>query len=364
MCLGLAAAAPAQAPPGGTTIILAEMDQRDWLNSLTTTNSFRAPNPNPAVEWDMTEEGETVSHAAYVKGSGVTVKIRLANKTGNRVAGSFTIQGARLKVPGPSAVDPGPYYVSLSASPSSFSFSLAPTTKFSQEITISGLPNHVAVGAFEVKYTIQAAEYSPDDEILRTSTIGTNGTFQAWERICILDATPIGYLIDDNDPTTESPWEHGIWTDFLEYTCRWAYGASGPAQVKEWMTKGMFLSRYTPKNWLYYDPSSNWYWNTPINSAESSILDLPGFLSDLGDPLSMDEAFARLDCRDFAGILCLALSCHGAPSACARFHEGSFSPFTTWPLCPAGADPSLVGPAYYWTPTVSSTTCHHPSIFM
>lgn len=115
----------------------------------------------------------------------------------------------------------------------------------------------------------------------------------------------------------------------------------------------MFLSRHAHNNWLYYDSSVDSYWTPEYDPEADKPLDLSQFLLDIGNPNSSPERAIPLDCRGFSGILHLALSSHGLSTACALIVPNTGGYFMTWPLCPAGADPALTGPAYLSTPTIS-----------
>jgi len=348
---------------GGALPRLAEFhfDQRDYKGNLTTTDSSIAPNSHPAIEWNRAPGFETdVTHIAYVKGSAATLDIRLTNQRPHPVSGSFNFTSARLKVPGPSTVDPGPYYLPLSITCPNSSFLLQSNTSIVLTATINGLPNHVAVGGLQVKYDLPLID-NPGPNQPGPCDNGTTGNWVDWERICVLDATPVGYLVDDQDQATEAPWEHGIWTDFLEYTCRWAYGASGPAEVRRELTKGIHYGKYAPWNRLHYLPINGQYWGVSKFGDGQDFFSLNMLMNDLGSPVDNNlgsSIWVLGNCSDFGGILQLSLSSHGVTAECVIVKtpgvwvepsDPNEPPYLDtgywyWPLCKAGSDSTITSP--------------------
>jgi hypothetical protein len=190
------------------------------------------------------------------------------------------------------------------------------------ELTISNVPNHVAVGQLELQYDL------PLTDGVIAGNNGTNGSFVGWERVCLLDASPTGL-------------QSVPWVDFLEFSCRWAFGSVGQAQTMRELTKGLNKSNRCPDNRTLYSHaiSSSYYLGSNLN-----YVDLSDFTVDLeeGPVISMD-------CRDYAGILYLAFQSQGA-NPTFRWLERwdpiqQFVPggFYTWPLCPAGTDDTVSG---------------------
>lgn len=369
-CLGLAISAQAQLPPGGPgepRMPNVAIDRIDYQGNLRTTDSMTAPAMHPEVEvvtpfggnWEPGVNPVSLSHVAYVKGVTPTIKLRINNCNGQVVTGSLTFTDARLVVPGPSTVDPGPYTLPLSVTVAPSSFTVAANSTLEVTATVNGLPNHVAVGGLEVKYDMPLVRDPGGAN--HTGNNGTNGNWEAWQRICILDATPVDYLVDDHNRATEAPWEHGIWTDFLEYTCRWAYGASGPAEVRREMTKGIHYGKYAPWNRLHYLPINGQYWGMSKFGDGQDFFSLNMLMNDLGSPVDNNlgsSIWVLGNCSDFGGILQLSLSSHGVTAECVIVKtpgvwvepsDPNEPPYLDtgywyWPLCKAGSDSTITSP--------------------
>lgn len=341
-CLGFTPLALAQMPPEDPGAMPnVAIDRLDYQGNLRTTDRFTAPAMDPEVEvvsqfggnWEPGVVPVSLSHVAYVKGATASIKIRINNCNGQIVTGSLTFTQARLAVPGPSAVDPGPYYLPLTMTPSSFI--IPPNSTVEVTTTVNGLPAHVAVGGLQVKYDMPLVRDPGGAN--HTGNNGTNGNWEAWQRICILDATPIGL-------------QAVPWTDFLEYTCRWAYGASGSSSVREEMTKGIHFGQYTPFNRFQYDPGVNYFWDLPKYATSTVPYLLSLLLWELGSPLDLQTAgWIQVDCRDINGLLQIALSSQGVNSECVVVMsfwtiEHQHTGYYYWPLCRAGNDPSVTWP--------------------
>jgi hypothetical protein len=332
--LAFAAALPQINPPGGggppglPSLQHVGIDQKDYQGNVQTTERSIFPTPHPAIEYNQAPGFNVqVSHIAYVKGGSASVKLRVFNRRVNPVSGSLAFTQARLMVPGPNYTDPGPHYLPVSLSVSGGSFSLQPNGTAELTATISGLPSHVAVGALQVQYNMPLTENPGTPQALQADN-GTQGNWQTWERICVLDAAPIGL-------------QAVPWTDFLEYTCRWAFGASGTTEVLREMTRGIHYSNRSPWNRHFYNPALPKYW-----TWVRTYYDLSKYLFDIGDPTqsSWPSHWVELDCQDFAGLLFLAFQSHGKESFCREVESAQTAKFTTWPMCRAGMDSTIVGP--------------------
>jgi hypothetical protein len=347
----------AQRPGGPPNVLVAVIDQRDYQGNTSTTERALFPTPHPGLEFSahrgtpqQPDTHQNVSHVAYVKGATSTISLRLTNQQNTTATGTLTFTGAQLVVPGPNNA-PAPQELPVSLTCSSPTFTLPPFASTTMTATLSGLPSHVAVGQLQVKFELPVSYGPPGNP--GSSNNGTAGGWVNWERICILDSAPIGL-------------QAVPWTDFLEYTCRWAFGASGPAAVRREMTKGIFYGNRSPWNRLYYNSAINNYWkwtDADGNYIGTGPYRLGLLLGTLSSPINRQQSsqiWTSADCRDFAGLLFLAISSHGASSSCTILtgptrilldvngnpvlDEDQQPIFTShynyWPLCPAGSDPT------------------------
>ncbi|MCC6404355.1 MAG: hypothetical protein IT207_10140 [Fimbriimonadaceae bacterium] len=246
-----------------------------------------------------------------------------------RLVGTMTLNWAKLVCPGPNTEGPPgswsnpPFDIPLGFSPATTPVDLA-AYGGSQNITytFSGLPNHVALGDLEVAYDLPLQREGLFEW-------GENGETGKWTRVFLTDSTPVG--------------AQGIpWADFLEYTCRWAWGAAGASDLRVKMTRGMHYSnRCADRRLLYrYD-----YPRFAVLQADSTY---QYFLGDLTRLLDLPSS-AELDCNDFAAGLQLALSSHGTSAEVIVMSEdgtGGSTGFATNPLCQAGDDSTNLGNYY------------------
>jgi len=306
------------------------IDRRNYTGNIQATdrNWFYQPSgQHPAIEYPASP---TVTHVAYLKGNTISVTVRWHSDYEESLSGSLTWQGARLVVPGPSINDAGPYFINLTPSGSTVPVTLPSGGSFETTLTITGVPNYVAVGQLQVKFDL------PLTDGIMLGNNGTNGEWQGWERACLLDSNPIGL-------------QAVPWTDLLEYTCRWAFGQSGVSNVGRELTRGIHYGRYTPYNRNVYNPGGNWYFNDIETNAVSNYK-LKAYLLAAGNPWSGQGivTWINLDCRDFAGILFLAMQSHGINSQVDYItDQDPDKGFTYWPLCLAGSDSTDV--ANYWS---------------
>ncbi len=180
-------------------------------------------------------------------------------------------------------------------------------------LTITGVPNYVAVGQLEIKFDMPLTK-APG----QTGNNGTQGNFHGWERIPLIDSTPIG--------TQAMPW-----ADLCEYSCRWAFGYSGFANVRRELTRGLHYSSRAPWNRTKYVQYGRTYYFTYGGPFYFSSL-----LSALSDPwlASQEELYVSMNCHEYAAVLFLALQGHGIPAATDALYRGVT--WWTWPGCPAG----------------------------
>lgn len=155
---------------------------------------------------------------------------------------------------------------------------------------------------------------------------GTLGSYDSWERLFLVDATPI-------EPQAVP------WADYLEYTCRWAFGSSLATHVKREMTYGMHYSNRSSTARTRYDPMKPAYFY-PVYIENGGMAEC---FYDLGNlTASLDTEFwTPLDCREFAEGLQLALNQHGV-AAGAEYLKPIEGGFATNLLCPAGTDSTLI----------------------
>lgn len=340
VCLVAALCAPAAfsqgGPPGGggppplSNHPGVYLEQRDFQGNRTTTERTIFPNPHPAIEYSFTTNQVTnVTHVAYTKGSTITAQVRFKNDTDFPFSGNLNLISARLACPG---LQSGTEYLPLTISSSQTSLTLPPGGGASVTVTIGGAPNYIAVGGLEVKYSlILMKNPGPDQEGPYENGTGQSG-WENWVRVCLLDSTPIGL-------------QAVPWTDFLEYTCRWAFGASGTTQVLSEMTKGIHYSgRVSPNNTLRYSGAVGRFWLLEPTSTTGGSYDLTKYLNIINGSNPYQKTG---NCADFAGLLHLAVLSHGIQTDCLSMRAESTEFFTTWPLCPAGSDPSITFPRSY-----------------
>jgi hypothetical protein len=314
----------------------------DYQGHIPTSNrhwyySEHGPN-QPAAEFDMLDPnrpGILVHGAAYVRGpSSIAVEVTLWNDTDQPVTGEFAAQEARLRAPRNKLwweSDGIQYweFLSLGASPSSVPLNIAAFGTQTFTLTFSGLPNHVALGALQVRYNM------PLSNGIGMYENGTKGGFATWPWIYLLDRQPVG--------RQEVPW-----TDFLNYTCRWAYGAAG-ADLPEKLTYGTHVSNRLGNAKLLYDPGQQ-YWfihyilqdaNDPFGGATAEV-DLAFFTTAM-DAFNFPFNAVAMQCMDFGGILATAFHSHGREHQISRLWGVDFPyivSFRTNGMCPAGTDRS------------------------
>lgn len=267
-----------------------------------------------------------VTHVAYVRGSAINVTVRWRNWKVQPVNGTLTWQSARLACPG--AIAPIEYINLGIGGAGSVPVSMAANGgHFQTTLTLTNVPDYVAVGGLELKFDMPLTS-GPE-----TANNGTAGAFVTWERVCLLNAAPIGVM--------STPW-----VDFLEYTCRWAFGTNSATSLPRDMTKGLYANLRTSQNNVSYSPQGEIYWDM-FRSLDppgifSSPFKLSNFLEAHGAP-EVGPAFADpSNCSTYSGLLQLALAAHGTASN-SIFME-KFLPvpevpteFGTWPVRWAGS---------------------------
>jgi hypothetical protein len=323
------ALASAQQPPQYHDFHLAARDCKGNIDLTDRVWYYHAQNKKyPAVEVDFFDTRPSQARgAAYIKGAtSFDLDITLKNENDENVTGSFVVTDARLKVPRNPTGSEDPQteyyeYISLNFSPSTTAVSVA-ALGGTQTFTLgfSGLPEHVALGQLQIKYNL------PLNDGLMNYDNGTNGGWATWEWVYIVDSAP--------DGLQEVPW-----ADFLNYTCRWAYGADGEEDVLIKMTRGMHYSNRSPAHRLGYDPGQEWLY---ISYGETRKLWLARFTYHLDT-----NDYVWLDCHEFAQLLRAAFHTQGYDGEANQYTKMVWNtgtqtwqaaPFVTNELCVASFD--------------------------
>jgi hypothetical protein len=304
---------------------------RDVKDNLPTTDRdwyYTSRPVYPAAEintYDPLPRPGPIIGIAYTRGvTTLTVEIQWKNYNAFPVWGHFQINGARLMAPtNPPPPPPDPpadwttrdhwEYLSLSVDPTPIAVSFgANGGTDTVTFTISGLPEHVACGVLQVNYNLNLTEglFQYDN--------GTKG-WGPWEWIYILDSVPTGV-------------QAVPWADFLNYTCRWAWGAVGAEDLKTKLTFGMHYSNRSPAHRLGYAP------NEPAVFHPSTYGNV--WLKAFTTALDF-STHVFMPCEDFAAILAVAFMTHGQAryvSDIQRLHEEQLTGFYTNEICLAGLD--------------------------
>lgn len=311
--------------PGPMTWTDVNLTTRDYSGNVTATDRYHYPSPHPAVEKSPTS---SVTHVVYVRGSTIEVDVTWKNDNDFALTGTLTWQEARLRGPGPNQ-NPAEQYITLSVS-GSVSMSLAANGGTQTvPLTITGVPNYVAVGQLEIKYDLPLSRASG-----QTGNNGTLGNFHGWERIPLIDAAPVGLQ--------ETPW-----ADLCEYSCRWAFGYSGTANVRRELTRGLHYSNRAPWNRASYSMSGAAYY-PHLGNGSFGVFKLGLLLIALGDPWlthGPEINYQVLVCSSFAATLHQAMASHGINADCRFYTRPNHAGYYTWPLCAAGTDSTVRG--YY-----------------
>lgn len=267
-----------------------------------------------------------VPGVAYIRGNGGSIAITARNThPGQRVAGEVEILAARLVAPPHSDGTPGEIYpIPISGGGPHTLNVPANDGRQSFTIGISGLPNHVSLGDFQLKYRMPVSW--PDDPTATPGENGTLGNFQTITRMYVVDAQPTGA-------------QAAPWTDFLEFACRWGFGAAG-ADLQQKTTYGMHYSNRCPDNKVIYAYTSENYTRYFVGSSNVAVY-LNKFVNDISSqPLTYG------DCNDFAAILGCALQALGrsAQTETQRPLDANgqiLGGFYTTEMCPAGYDSTI-----------------------
>jgi hypothetical protein len=309
---------------------------------------------HPSLEYDARPSGRrpgpNVAGVVYGRtATSITLSVTFYNGRNQSLSGTLTWQAARLRVPAPNPptgqTTPEWEYINLSVAPSqpqSVSLgALGGTQTFS--LTLSGVPQHVLLGALELKYNLPLQE----QEGLQGNN-GSGGNFHEWEWVYKVAATPIGLQAKP-------------WTDFLNYTCRWAYGSTDETSLRENMTTGMHYSRRSRHHRLRYDPRAAWQYFKLNSSGGYTKYKLKKFTTNL-DQLQWEE----VDCHHFAQYLRLSMASHGATATAEEFqaiHQGQEVDMLTNKLCLAGLDSTILSNYTEETFNVHVVTIVNSSVF-
>jgi hypothetical protein len=295
------------------------IDQRDYTGNIQATDRvhFAQNEIHPAIEMGDPNQIAPVTHVAYLRGSTINVTVRWRNWKEQTVNGTLTWQSARLACPG--AIAPIEYINLGIAGAGSVPVSMAANGgQFQTTLTLTNVPDYVAVGGLELKFDMPLTS-GPE-----TANNGTAGGFITWERVCLLDGYPTGL-------------QSVPWVDFLEYSCRWGFGSSA-GDVTTALTFGIHYNTRCLGNRISYDPAVNILW--AVGKYSSTPLDLSHFFNINGDPWIGPSFGITLDCRDYSAMLQLSFYSHGVTSSTIWVEQESVTGhhgFQYWPLRRAGA---------------------------
>lgn len=265
----------------------------------------------PDVEWDFsrTENYPVVA----TRGSSVTLEIQFFNPQFVFQSGTWTVAGARLRIPGV----PSDTLVPLTVT-SGGTVNIAPFSFGSINVTVSGLPNYVALGTLEIDAKVEG------DELLWNT-----GGYAPWDQFYITYQTPVEHQ--------EVPW-----TEMLGYSCLWALGESSLADVCEEETYGLYWGDVFAYNLGTEVVPPNW--------VETRLTD-PNYLKFKLKKLHEDlftSGTQAANCVDVSDFLHLILASQGVDSQLQQlFHVTGNPPeikaYITQKACPIGSDGSQSG---------------------
>jgi hypothetical protein len=291
------------------------------------------------VEYDMmdtTRPNIVVRGVAYARGvSSFDVEVTLWNDTSEAVTGQFKALAARLQVPR-NPIPPEDSqtefveYLSLSVSPATTNLSIGAHSTQTFTLTFSGLPSYVALGDVQIQYDL------PLSDGLMQYENGTRGGYATWPKVYIVASTPTG--------VQQQPW-----TDFLNYTCRWGFGATDTGDLKEKLTFGMHYSNRSPSRRLQYSPN----FDSKYMYADSTdaFVDLKKFTLDMD---GASGGWVQMQCADFAVILAAAFHSHGSSHDVTQLTAkdattgNPIGKFWTTKLCRAGDDSTVSAHYDFW----------------
>ncbi|MBX3117767.1 MAG: hypothetical protein KF784_01785 [Fimbriimonadaceae bacterium] len=319
--VSLSAISFAQRTPG------IKLVEKDYTNNVTATDRFwfylnsdgSIQNPltgggaYPGLEMDGNRAFQ-ITKVVYVRGTDIQVSLKFQNESTVAAVGNLHINAARLIIDLPTN-PPTQQLVNLGV-PSASAISISPypgTTTVN--ITLTNVPNYVAKGQLQINAVI----YS-NVGVQHAGEPGARSwggpSWQDWETFYYTDATPVGL-------------QSVPWTDLLDYSCLWAYGQTGEANVCHDLTFGLFWS----KRWIY-DPSGNYFWQDWMYGSN------PHVIYNLFDALNSTST-VNMDCRDAAGFNTLCMASLGHSSTPIRLKVQIYPVFWTNPVCGMGNDASV-----------------------
>lgn len=237
-----------------------ETSRVDFLNSYPATNRREFPDPFPAIEYDS-DRDFVVPAVVYRRGSTVQLQISLRNNGPEESLGTFTFRDPVFRSEG--------LEWPLTPAIQSHGVSIAPdggTQSFF--ISLDGIPDIVAKGEIRISY-----------EVAATQGAGLPLTGLVWTT----------YLVREQPVSPMSV----PWTEVLDWTCSWAWGASDELVVARKLTWGgwsSFEAFYHPSEFPTFTIAVSG--NTPFKLSE--------FLNHAGE--------RQIGCRDFAHwtVVCFA----------------------------------------------------------
>lgn len=322
----LALAASWSAAQGGTRWVEVTLSQRDYFGDLPLTDrDWLDAETAQYTEPEFPSPPLPQRGAAYKRQGIVSVGVTFTNTSTQHFKGTLTFHGMRYAMPTAAGDDP-PAYLPKPVSGGPFAVDLPPNSGQSFMVAFAR-PSFVGLGHVEVKYDLPLQDQATG----QWGENGTGGGYERWEKLFFVDATPVGL-------------QSVPWADYLEYTCRWAFGAGGLESLRERMTRGMYSSHYSPAKKLKYNgfkAVDGLFYKRHERHGQSRTYRL-GYLThslDNVDPASYVEG----DCRDYAGGLAIALMQHGQDADCVWMEEDNFSDevkFLCTPVCGSPYDPA------------------------
>lgn len=300
------------------------LTDRDWLNAekaaYTEPEYPSSPLPQRGV--------------AYKRSGIVSLYVVFENNSSTRhLQGTLTFRGMRYAMPDENG-DVPPLYLYRPVS-DTFPVDLPPNTAQQFQVSFAA-PSFVSLGHIEMRYDLPLQDVATG----HCGENGTNGGYERWEKAFFVDATPVGL-------------QATLWADYLEYTCRWAFGANGAASLREKMARGMYSSYRSPLRKLKYEPGEggNKFFLYHARGATPRSFRL-GFLTYALDNVDTPGTVTA-DCRDYAAALAVALMQNGQQADCVWMEEEAFSDavyIVCTPMCASPQVPAESLPGNYTNP--------------
>ncbi len=279
----------------------------------------------PSLEQNYVPGAVMTDRIVYRRGSTVTLRRRFTNKNPSSITGTLTMENARLEVPAyfdrPAQTiyltNAAPTFVSIPGSGGTVDVT----------VTITGVPNYVALGWLNYGSHLFAISGAPAGLDLIQDPIGSTGT-----------ETYRLYLTD------EAPVEHQTvpWTDVLEKSCNYGYGKAGPTDVSHDVTFGLYWAYDFAYNLGDPDVSAVWVnWPDPDSSDLGVTFGLRKLLNHM-----YDEGIQPGNCSDVSTFLLTLQSSLGISGDLQQlFRSGSDppAPFITNKVVPIGSNGADTG---------------------